>query len=111
MHVNAIVCVGRAVCRQMRRAGALGSTANEQQVHCPHITVLLAVLPAPCCTARCTVCTLCPADTPNAVTGWSPERAKAFGASHVTALLHTVPTLLKERHTKDAAGAGSVAAE
>jgi hypothetical protein len=59
------------------------------------------------------LCVLCPADTPNAVTGWSPERAKAFGAAHVTALLHTVPTLLKERHTKDAAGAGagSVAAE
>jgi hypothetical protein len=42
-----------------------------------------------------------PADTPNEETGWSPERAKAFGAAHVTALLNTVPTLLLERHTKD----------
>lgn len=49
-----------------------------------------------------------PADTPNEHSGWSPERAKAFGAAHVTALLNTVPTLLKERHTK---GQQSVAAE
>ncbi|KAF6265153.1 peptidase M14, carboxypeptidase A [Scenedesmus sp. NREL 46B-D3] len=40
-------------------------------------------------------------DTPNAETGWSPERAKAFGASHVSAFLNTVPTLLKERGTRD----------
>lgn len=45
---------------------------------------------------------LCHADTFNELTGWSPERAKAFGAAHVTALLNTVPTLLLERHTKDA---------
>lgn len=41
------------------------------------------------------------ADTPNAETGWSPSRAKAFGASHVTAFVNTVPTLLKERKTKE----------
>jgi hypothetical protein len=46
-------------------------------------------------------CCWVPADTPNAETGWSPERAKAFGASHVTAFVNTVPTLLKERGTKD----------
>jgi hypothetical protein len=45
------------------------------------------------------------ADTPNELTGWSPERAKAFGAAHVTALLNTVPTLLIERHTKDTVAA------
>jgi hypothetical protein len=49
--------------------------------------------------------TLCRADTPNELTGWSPERAKAFGAAHVTALLNTVPALLMERHTKDVAAA------
>jgi hypothetical protein len=40
------------------------------------------------------------ADTPNEEVGWSPERAKAFGAAHVTALLHTVPVLLRERGTR-----------
>jgi hypothetical protein len=53
--------------------------------------------------SSCVVCACCcvSADTPNEATGWSPERAKAFGATHVTALLHTVPTLLKDRLTKE----------
>eukprot|EP00195_Chlamydomonas_chlamydogama_P010348 CAMPEP_0202893922 /NCGR_PEP_ID=MMETSP1392-20130828/3400_1 /ASSEMBLY_ACC=CAM_ASM_000868 /TAXON_ID=225041 /ORGANISM="Chlamydomonas chlamydogama, Strain SAG 11-48b" /LENGTH=422 /DNA_ID=CAMNT_0049578429 /DNA_START=310 /DNA_END=1578 /DNA_ORIENTATION=- len=39
--------------------------------------------------------------TPNPLTGWSPERAKAFGAAHVTAFATFLPVLLKERLSKD----------
>jgi hypothetical protein len=40
------------------------------------------------------------ADTPDSSIGWSPERAVHFGAAHVTAFLHTVPTLIRERASK-----------
>jgi hypothetical protein len=65
----------------------------------------------PCCRARCqrillphpppNTPTHTHTATPNDATGWSPERAKAFGAVHVSALLKTVPVLLRERGTKD----------
>lgn len=35
--------------------------------------------------------------TPNAETGWSPQRARAFGGAHVAVFRRLVPTLLAER--------------
>jgi hypothetical protein len=92
LHVLALASIFLCVLRQ---AMFLCLPSLRSAEHVPASETMMHALLA----AACSACA--PADTPNAETGWSPERAKAFGAAHVTAFVNTVPTLLTERGTKD----------